>query len=265
MATTSNYVSPVIDVSRFQSVFVHNIINNDITGEANSSGGNLLNRYISKPVTLADGQDAEDLIVKLTAYKPPQSDVKVWVKLRNNEDGEQFNENKWFELDYANNFFSSEANKDDFVDLDYTIPASYKNGNGVIQYIKNQTNFSANSTYVDASANSILIADANTIFTANDEVFYAVPPGGTPIAPLTANTYYFIDTANSTAITLKSTAVGSQIDITDFRTDASPETHSIGGDVFTGFKQYSVKIGLIGTNSAKPTRVGDLRVIALQL
>jgi hypothetical protein len=96
-------------------------------------------------------------------------------------------------------------------------------------------------------------------------VFYAVPPGGTPIAPLTANTYYFIDTANSTAITLKSTAVGSQIDITDFRTDASPETHSIGGDVFTGFKQYSVKIGLIGTNSAKPTRVGDLRVIALQL
>ena len=265
MTTTSNYVSPVIDVSRFQSVFVHNIINNDTTGEANSSGGNLLNRYISKPVTLADGQDAEDLIVKLTAYKPPQSDVKVWVKLRNDEDGEQFNENKWFELDYANNFFSSEANKDDFVDLDYTIPANYKNGNGVIQYIKTPTSFNVNSTFVNASANAILIAGANSIFAANDEVFYAVPPGGTPIAPLTANTYYYIDTSNSTAITLKSAPGDSQIDITDFRTDASPETHSIGGDVFTGFKQYSVKIGLVGTNSAKPPRVGDLRVIALQL
>lgn len=265
MATVSKYVSPVIDVSRFQSIFVHNIINNDETGEANASGGNLLNRYISKPVTLADGQDAEDLLIKLTAYRPPNSDVKVWVKLRHGEDGVLFNENSWFALDYANNFFSSEANKDDFVELDYTIPAEYKNGNGVLQYIKNSTSFLANSTYVNASANAILITDANTIFAANDEVFYSVPPGGIPIAPLTANTYYYIDTANSTAITLKDAPAGTQIDITDFRTDASPKTHSIGGDVFTGFKQYSVKIGLKGTNSAKPPRVGDLRVIALQL
>ena len=106
---------------------------------------------------------------------------------------------------------------------------------------------------------------ANTIFTANDEVYYSVLPGGTAITPLTANTYYYIDTANSTAITLKTTPGGSQIDITDFRTDANAEIHSIGGDVFTSYKQYSVKIGLKGTNSAKPPRVGDLRVIALQL
>lgn len=265
LITSSQYVSPVIDVSRFQSVFVHNIINNDDTGESNTSGGNLLNRYISKPVTLADGQDAEDIIVKLTAYKPPRSDVKVWLKIRNGEDGVLFNENKWFELDYSNNFFSSEANKDDFVELDYTVPAKYKNANGVLQYIKGATEFNANTTAVNASANSILLAGANTIFSANDEVYYSVPPGGTAITPLTANTYYFIDTANSTAITLKSTAVGSQIDITDFRTDANAEIHTIGGDVFTGYKQYSIKIGLKGTNSAKPPRVGDLRVVALQM
>jgi hypothetical protein len=358
MATTSNYVSPVIDVSRFQSVFVHNIINNDITGEANSSGGNLLNRYISKPVTLADGQDAEDLIVKLTAYKPPQSDVKVWVKLRNDEDGEQFNENKWFELDYANNFFSSEANKDDFVDLDYSIPASYKNGNGVVEYIKNKVNVTANSTGFDATNDVINVANANLIYSLNDEVFYSVPAGNTaipgltantfyyvylvnsssvglasnigvdktvvanstgfsntddtflitaanstftsndvvyysvpsgntPVAPLTGNAYYFVSFSNTTAIKLSTTRGGANIDITDARVTATGENHtltrwtapdilyttttnpaeihSIGGEVFTGFKQYSVKIGLAGTNSAKPPRVGDLRVIALQL
>ena len=271
LTTTSQYVSPVIDVSRFQSVFVHNIINNDDTGEANTSGGNLLNRYISKPVTLADGQDAEDLLVKLTAYKPPQSDVKVWMKVRNGEDGSLFNENYWVEMSYANNFFSSEANKDDFVELEYNVPDNYKNSDGILQYIKNATNIYANTANaagtfgVNAAANSILIVNANTIFSANDEVYYSVPPNGTPIAPLTANTYYFIDTANSSAITLKSTAGGSQIDITEFRTDANAEVHTIGGDVFTGFKQYSVKVGLKGTNSAKPPRVGDLRVIALQM
>lgn len=265
MTTSSEYVSPVVDISRAQSVYVHNIINNDSTGEANTSGGNLLNKYISKPVTLADGQDAEDLLVKLTAYRPPNSDVKVWMKLRNDEDVVLFSDNYWVEMSYANNFYSSEANKDNFVELEYRVPENYKNGNGVVQYIKGSTSFYANSTYVNAAANSILITAANTTFTANDSVFYSVPPNGTAITPLTANTYYFIKTSNSTAITLSSTLGGAEIDITDFRTDSSPQTHTIGGNVFTGYKQYSVKIGLQGTNSAKPPRVGDLRVIALQM
>lgn len=265
MSTTSEYVSPVIDLSRAQSIYVHNIINNDTTGEANSTGGSLLNKYISKPVTLADGQDAEDLLIKLTAYRPPNSDVKVWMKLRHNEDAELFKNNQWIEMSYANNFYSSEANIYDFVELEYSVPDNYKNGNGVVQYIKGATNFAANSSFVNAAANSILITGANTIFTSNDEVFYSVPPNGTAITPLTANTYYFIKTSNSTAITLSTTAGGAEIDITDFRTDASPQIHTIGGDVFTGYKQYSVKIGLQGTNSAKPPRVGDLRAIALQM
>ena len=279
MTTSSNYVSPVVDLSRAQSIYVHNIINDDETGESNTSGGNLLNKYISKPVTLADGQDAEDLLVKLTSYRPPNSEVKVWMKIRNGEDGALFNQNQWIEMTYSNSFFSSEANKDDFNEFDYNVPEIYKNGNGVVQYIKGATSFSVNSTFVNATANSILIANANLIFTANDEVFYSVPPTGTVIAgtyavnstvttSLTANSYIYINTANSTAITLKvanSSGGFANVDISDFRTDASPQIHTIGGDVYTGFKQYSVKIGLKGTNSAKPPRVGDLRVIALQM
>jgi len=260
-STTSEYNSPVIDISRFQSLTVFNRLNNDTTGENAASGGNLINKYISKPVILADGQDAEDLLVKLTAYKPVNSDVKVWMKIRNDEDGEVFNRNSWVEMSYSNTVFSSDANKFDFRELDYTVPTNYKNGNGVIQYIKNSTAAEG----VGAAANSIYITDADTIFSANQQVFYAVPPEETPIAPLTANTYYFVDTVNSTAITLKETAGGSQINITEFRANSEITTHTIGGEVYEGFKQYSVKVGLMGTDSAKPPRVGDLRAIALQL
>lgn len=271
MSSTSQYVSPVLDVSKAQSIFVHNVINNDDTGESNTSGGNLLNRYISKTVTLADGQDAEDLLVKLTAYKPPQSDVKVWMKIRHNDDQDSFNKNKWIEMNYSNNFFSSEANKSDFIELDYTVPNNYLS-NGVIQYIKNATLVFANNKWsnssgdygINATANSILIPSASSIFNANDEVYYSVPPGNTPIAPLTANTYYFVDTVNSTAITLKNDPANTQIAITDFRTDANAEVHTIGGDVYPSIKQFGIKVGLKGTNSAKPPRVGDLRVVALQ-
>jgi hypothetical protein len=55
------------------------------------------------------------------------------------------------------------------------------------------------------------------------------------------------------------------IDITDFRTDTDAEIHTIGGEVYETYKQYSIKIGLMGTDSSNPPRVGDLRAIALQL
>ena len=265
MSTASQYVSPVIDVGRFQSLTVFNRLNNDDTGESAASGGNLINKYIAKPVTLADGQDAEDLLVKITAYRPVNSDVKVWMKIRHDEDGEIFRRNTWIPMTYDNTVFSSDANQFDFREIDYTVPAEYKNGNGVIQYVKGSTALTVNTTGISESSNSILITSASDIFTANQEVFYAVPPNGTPINGLTANTYYFIDTANSTAVTLKATTTGSRINITDFRTDAEPEAHTLGGEVYTGYKQYSVKVGLMGTNSAKPPRVGDLRAIALQI
>ena len=265
VSTDSQYVSPVLDISRMQSILVYNRLNNDDTGEDQPSGGNLVNKYISKVVTLADGQDAEDLLVKITAYKPINSNVKVWMKIKSGEEGSLFSRNPWIEMTTTNIGTSSSANKQDFKEFDFTVPEVYKNVSGIIQYIKNATNITANTTGFNAAANSILIANASSIFTANQEVYYSVPPGGTPITPLTSNTYFFVKTVNSTAITLSSTKGGAQIDITDFRVDPVAEIHTIGGEVYETYKQYSIKIGLMGTDSSNPPRVGDLRAIALQL
>src|SRR5690606_24369537 len=60
LSSASPYVSPVIDIDRCHSVYIFNIVNDDITGEDAASGGNLINKYISKTVTLDEGQDAED-------------------------------------------------------------------------------------------------------------------------------------------------------------------------------------------------------------
>ena len=265
LSTASQYVSPVLDISRMQSILVYNRLNNDDTGENQPSGGNLVNKYISKVVTLADGQDAEDLLVKITAYKPINSNIKVWMKIKSGEEGGLFSRNPWIEMTTTNIGTSSSANKQDFKEFDFTVPDAYKIANGVIQYIKNATNITANTTGVNQAANSILIASASSIFTADQEVYYSVPPGGTPIAGLTANTYYFVKTVSSTAITLSSTKGGAEIDITDFRVDPIAQIHTIGGEVYETYKQYSIKIGLMGTDTSNPPRVGDLRAIALQL
>ena len=171
----SDYLSPVVDVAASHAVFVSNLINDDVTDEENATGGNLINKYISKIVTLADGQDAEDLMVTLTAYMPVGTDVKVWMRIRNGDDLQQMSDRPWIEMDRDVTIFSSPANKGDYKEFTYSVPASYLTGpDESIQYV------------------------------------------------------------------------------------------SSTGSTLTTFKQFSVKIGLLGTDSSIVPKVGDLRAIALQ-
>lgn len=172
LTTYTEYLSPAIDVSRANAIYVHNLINNDSTGEANApSGGNALNKYISKMVTLADGQDAEDVVVRLTAYRPPNSTVKVYYKIKHEEDGDLFDEKNWIEMEGPDTY-SAKANRYNYIDMDFAVPA----------------------------------------------------------AQLTSG-------------------------VTTYQSD---------GNTFLGFKQFAVKIVLLGTNSAIVPKVADLRVVAAQ-
>jgi len=179
MTTQSSFISPVVDVSVSHNVFVHNLINANTTNESNAFGGSLINKYISKTITLADGQDAEDLLVKLTAYLPPStgSNIRVWMKLKNAEDGTEFSLIPWVEMTNSTaGLYSSLINKGDYKEFTFNIPTSMMTGPlGQVQY--------------------------------------------------TSST----------------------------------------GTVFTGYKQYAIKVGILGSDSSIVPRVGDLRAIALQL
>ena len=181
MNTNSEFLSPIVDVSRAHAVYVHNLINDDITEEDEPSGGNLINTYISKKITLSEDQDAEDLIVFLTSYLPPveNADVKVWMKVRNSQDPESFNEKTWVEMvgDFEEGQVSSLKNRDDFVELSFIPPESILDQNGIVTY--------------------------------------DVDVDGTTVSLST-------------------------------------------------YRQFAIKIGILGTNSAIPPRVADLRAIALQ-
>jgi hypothetical protein len=142
MSTSSNFLSPVLDLTRTHSVYVDNIVNNNVTGEDGASGGYLQNKYISKTVTLAQGQDAEDIQVVLTAYRPPNTDARVWVKILNGEDSDTLEQNSWIELEKMNDgdlVYSSLSNRDDFKEYQFGFPTSYLTGtNGEVQYTNSQ-------------------------------------------------------------------------------------------------------------------------------
>jgi len=136
MKSKSKYVSPFVDIPRTHSIFVHNIINANTTGETAASGGGLINRYISRTITLAEGQDAEDIAVLLTSYRPPNTDVKVYIKIHHAEDFETFASKPWYEMEYLDDsVYSSLGNRNDFIEYNFRFPVAMLTGtNGEVQY-----------------------------------------------------------------------------------------------------------------------------------
>jgi hypothetical protein len=176
MSTVSDYLSPVFDLRKTQTIIVDNIVNSNTVGENAASGGNLFNKYISKIITLAEDQDAEDLKVFLTAYRPPGTDVKVWLKILNGDDSDTMEQRPWIELEksYGGDItYSSVSDKNNFKEYSYNIPNSYMTSPnlGAVQYVNSQgttlTRFKSFQVKVGLSAtNSAVVprvADLRTI------------------------------------------------------------------------------------------------------
>ena len=129
--------SPAIDNDRAALFAVENLINNDTTNEDGASGGNALARYITRTVELADGQDAEDLKVFVTAFKPASSGLKIYYKILNNEDNDLIEQRSWVamtQVTSASEVSDSKASED-FREFEFTIPDANKTGSSSqVQY-----------------------------------------------------------------------------------------------------------------------------------
>jgi hypothetical protein len=150
MSTVSDYISPIVNLNRTYTVYVHHLINSNTANEVLPSGGSLKNKYISQVITLADGQDAEDLRIILTAYRPPgaNSDIKVFVRVSNGEDFQSIYARDWIPMEAFNSdIYSSKSNRGDWREFNYKFPDSVMTGRNdqdlpIIKY----TN-SANATF----------------------------------------------------------------------------------------------------------------------
>lgn len=100
-------------------------------------------------------------------------------------------------------------------------------------------NITANSVGFSNTNDTIAITAANSKFLENDRLYYTVPSGNTPIAPLTGNTYYYVSFSNTTTVKLATSLGGANIDITDARTTNPGETHTFTGDTATGYVTIS--------------------------
>jgi hypothetical protein len=123
--TTSNpYSSPFVRENDLD-LFVERYSVNNNTANESSNRGSASARYIGNQVTLTNNQFAEDMKIYLKAFKPSNTDIKVYVKFYNTTDIESFDMKSWTELSLNStsvSITSNPSNIDDFKDLGFDVP-----------------------------------------------------------------------------------------------------------------------------------------------
>lgn len=262
--TTNPFVSPYVREENMDLFVERYELNNTTTNEYAGSGS-AKTRYISKVITLADDQIAEDLKVYVRAYRPANTNIVVYARLRNSEDLESMDLKDWTELSLvtSNTEFSNPTNIYDRKELEYAIPF-YRTGTTAV------------GQFQTLSACTVITGTSGAVSTD-------VAPGSlvrvySPIIPST----YFVDTvlaSNTTTFTVaRGTGSNASLVATGLKVDVIDRSSSAFLDIQAqnivtyynkakapqkGFDSFAIKIVLLSEDGVKVPYVDDVRAIAV--
>lgn len=261
--TTNIYTSPYAKEENLDVFVTRYEINSDGSNEYTSSG-NASSKYVSKRVALADGQDAEDLRVYLSAYKPANTDVVVYAKFHNNTDPEPFDDKNWTKLELVTDkgLLSNPFNRNDVIEFEYKIP-SYQQGTAVT------------GLYTTQSGNNVIVGTGVTVnaeISVNDLVKVYQPnfPNNHIVSIVTA--------ANTSTLTIGDVISNSSMVSSGLLIEKITDTHAAFINMqnsnivryynttygaYDGYKNFSIKIVLLSDNDYRVPHVNDLRAIAV--
>lgn len=220
-------------------------------------------RYFTKNVVLAEGQDAEDIVVYLTAYRPQNSDIVVYGKFENGSDPQTFSEKIWTELPLAtaNSIISNRSNLNDYVELEYRLPTS--------------TVLTARANCVNTSVTVTLPVQLTTDL-KRDSFIYIKDNNSTQFSVNQVNSV----SSSAATLTLYTNAAFTSSNVTIGRIDGMTDLRgafryvegnnviryvSNTGAVYDSYKTFAIKIIPTSSDSATSPRIADMRAIALQV
>jgi hypothetical protein len=222
-------------------------------------------RYITKSTILAPGQDAEDLQVFMGAYRPANTNFKVYGKVISGDDYGLYNDRIWsrmFESGNTSTKYSSSTNLNDFVDLVWYFPTS-------------QLLF-GNISGCACSSNSLFVyVPSSNAFYSGLRIYLSDPSVGS----FNVRTVAYV--VNSTYLQLLSTPsfsntsnlnVGIIPGLEDttasflYDQNSNAMRYVTNNDIyFDSFDQFATKIVPTSDNPVIVPRATDLRVLALQV
>lgn len=209
------YSAPTIDTQAIDMFVIENKISNTFTTtDANSvvidsevAGPYLAeSKHITTKTSFANNKFAEDIRVYMTAYRPANTEIKVYTRVHNSADSDAFDDRAWTPLQYKENAtrFSSKDDQNDFIEYELGLPLYSDSANTL-----------PGTFTVTLSSNSIVAAGVTpTTYVAAGDVVKLY----NPLIPED----YIIDvvsTANSSAIQLETAISNNNVVGTGFKVD----------------------------------------------
>lgn len=266
LVSSSPLLTPLIDADHISLITKENIINDSADGEETNTGSSL-SKSVSKIVTLADGLDAEDLNVYLTAYKPQNTNIKVFAKLLNAADPDSFENKTWSELVQVTDYTltSDSTNLQDYKEFQYTLPTdpiTYDIPDDLITTNNSVTLTStlANSTWTEQYSNNQQIV----VWSDSNKTKYEVHT----ISSVNSNTQLTL--ANPIGFTNTTSAfIGTMpFPYSAYKNSMNSNIvryHDQNGVPYDSYKQYAIKIVLSAKQNNLVPKVADMRAIALSV
>jgi len=271
LSTDNRYDSPELH-EELTSIFAfNNEINNDATNE-HTNFGNAIARHITKKITFDKDRFAEDIRVIITAYRPPETDVKLYAKVHNSKDEDAFDDKTWTELEitdatFGGRLFSSKANKKDYIELTYGFKgypdiSSTITGDAFVYSAAGNTTV----TGVGTSFNTEL-ANGDVII-LYDEQFPNTTYGVAVVANTPTATAFEINKAFGNVSLEDATLKIGKTDkpymvFNDIQNDNVATYYSTSLNEFTTYDTFAIKIVMLSNNSYIVPRVNDIRAIGV--
>jgi hypothetical protein len=266
LISNSAILSPTIDLSTGASLLSKtNIISSAASGE-DTNFGTAKSKYVSKAITLNDGNDAEDINVYLTAYKPVGTNILVFVKILNSTDNEIFEDKNWSILRQVTNpaLYSDSLNQNDYKEYQYTFPT-----NPIAVPLKELVTVNNSANIVATNADTAW----NYIFTNGQLVTLYSDVYGTnfevnKISTVNSNTS--ITLVNPVGLANTSSAIISTMPFPysafkNVNNGNIVRYYNTNGSAFDSFNKFAIKIVFLAQDNKLVPKVADIRAIALSV
>jgi len=221
-------------------------------------------RYISKSTVLATGQDAEDLTVYMSVYRPANANFKVYGKVINSYDPTLYQDRIWSLLHESNNTsssFSSLTNLNDFVNVEYHFPTSQLLYGPISGCSCNTSSFQISVPSSNAFTTGVRVYLSDTVSGAFNVRTVGFLPDNQTIQVLSLPSF----ASSNVSVGI---IPGLEDDMAAFLYDQNNNSmrYVTKDDIyFDSFKQFAVKVVPISDSPVIVPRATNLRVLALQV
>jgi len=247
--------TPVIRFSKY-------IINNDATNEHTDSGSAFA-KGLSKIVNFQ--RTSEDMRVYLTAYKPANTDLKIYARLYKNEDPESFDDKNWTELELKDGVgLVSSSDPDDLIELVYglrQVPEDRTPLDGAVQIASGDATITGSGTdFVTDLTVGDLVYMYQPLFVENHMI--------ASVTSITNTTSFEMDQTTSNSSIL---AEGMNIEKITYPEQAFNNKQSsnvcryYNGSTasYDGYESVAIKVVFLSPNQHKIPRVDDWRIVGV--